>query len=80
MGAVQVITATSLEIAAHLLDMATPALRREFERVHWLLPGDRIAADVRARGLSAPILRADSAEDHDLVAALMRWRSSTSGA
>ena len=80
MGAVQVITATSLEIAAHLLDMATPALRREFERVHWLLPGDRIAADVRARGLSAPILRADSAQDHDFVAALMRWRSSTSGA
>jgi len=79
-GAVHVITATSLEIAAHLLHLATPALRREFERVHWLLPGERIAAGVRALGLSAPLLRAESAEDQDLVSALLRWRSSTSGA
>jgi hypothetical protein len=75
-----VITATSLEIAGRLLEVATPALRAEFERVHWLLPGERIAAGVRERGLSAPLLRADSAEDHDLVTALVRWRASVSGA
>jgi uroporphyrinogen-III synthase len=79
-GAVQVITATSLEIASNLLSIAMPALRSEFERVHWLVPGERIAAGVRERGLSAPLLVAASAEDQDLVAALIRWRSSVSGA
>ncbi len=79
-GAVQVITATSLEIAGNLLDMATPALRAEFERVHWLVPGERVAAGLRERGLISPLLQAESAEDHDLVAALIRWRSSVSGA
>jgi uroporphyrinogen-III synthase len=79
-GAVQVITATSLEIADNLLSMATPALRDEFERTHWLVPGERIAAGLRERGLSSPLVQAESAEDHDLVAALIRWRSSVSGA
>jgi uroporphyrinogen-III synthase len=79
-GAVQVITATSLEIANNLLAIATPALRGEFERVHWLVPGDRVAAGVRELGVSAPLLAAASADDHDLVAALVRWRSSVSGA
>lgn len=79
-GAVQVITATSLEIAGNLLAIATPALRGEFERVHWLVPGERVAAGVRERGLSAPLLQAASAEDQDLVAALLRWRAGESGA
>jgi uroporphyrinogen-III synthase len=79
-GAVQVITATSLEIAGNLLAIATPALRGEFERAHWLVPGERIAAGLRERGLSSPLVQAPSAEDHDLVAALIRWRSSVSGA
>ena len=79
-GAVQVITATSLEIGGNLLGLATPALRGEFERVHWLVPGERIAAGLRGLGLSSPLLQAESAEDHDLIAALIRWRSSVSGA
>jgi len=79
-GAVQVITATSLEIADTLLKVATPALRREFERVHWLVSGERVAQGLRELGLQAPLLQADSAEDQDLVAALVRWRSSVSGA
>jgi uroporphyrinogen-III synthase len=79
-GEVQVITATSLEIASRLLDLATPALRDEFERAHWLVPGERIAAGVRERGLSAPLLRAESADDQDLVAALVSWRAAESGA
>ena len=79
-GAVQVITATSLEVAGNLLKLATPALREEFERVHWLVPGERIAAGVRELGLAAPLVSAASAEDQDLVAALVRWRSSVSGA
>ena len=74
-GAVQVITATSLEIAGHLLGLATPALRIEFEHAHWLVPGERVATGVRELGLTAPLVSAASAEDQDLVSALIRWRS-----
>ena len=79
-GEIHVVTATSVEIAASLFELATPALRRSFDEVHWLVPGARVAAALRERGLTAPILPADSAEDQDLVAALVRWRSSVSGA
>jgi uroporphyrinogen-III synthase len=79
-GEIHIITATSAEIAASLLGMATPALRREFDRVHWLVPGARVAGAVRERGVLAPILQAATAEDQDLVMAIMRWRSSVSGA
>src|SRR5882672_678467 len=79
-GTLQVITATSVEIAANLLHVAPPALRAEFERVHWLVPGGRVAAAVRDLGVSAPLLQAESAEDQSLVEALLRWRSSASGA
>jgi uroporphyrinogen-III synthase len=79
-GGIDIITATSAEIAASLLDMATPALRREFDRVHWLVPGARVAEAVRGRGVPAPILQADTAEDQDLLSAILRWRSSVSGA
>ena len=79
-GEMHVITATSLEVGENLLNMATPELRGEFERVHWLVPGERIAAGLRELGIQAPLLRAESAEDQDLVTALIRWRSSVSGA
>lgn len=79
-GDIHVITATSAEVAASLLVTATPALRREFERVHWLVPGARVAAALREGGVIAPIVQAASAEDQDLVDALVRWRASVSGA
>lgn len=79
-GDLHVITATSLEIGASLLKLASPTLRSEFELVHWLVPVERIASGLRDLGLAAPMLRADSAEDQDLAAALIRWRSSVSGA
>jgi uroporphyrinogen-III synthase len=79
-GEIRVITATSLSLASALLDMATPELRGEFDRVHWLVPGERIANELRKRGLAAPLLQADSAEDQDLVTALLRWRAAVSGA
>ncbi len=78
--AVQVITATSAEVAANLLALATPPLRQAFDRAHWLVPSARVAAALRAQGMAAPILQAGSAEDHALVAAIVRWRSSVSGA
>jgi uroporphyrinogen-III synthase len=79
-GKIQIVTATSVDIAAGLLDIATPVLRRDFDRVRWLVPGDRVAAALRERGVSGPILKASTAEDQDLVAAVVRWRSSVSGA
>jgi uroporphyrinogen-III synthase len=79
-GELHVITATSLEIGAALLKLAPLELRGEFERAHWLVPGERVASGLRELGLKAPLLQADSAEDQDLVAALIRWRSSVSGA
>ncbi|MDB6086881.1 MAG: uroporphyrinogen synthase [Gammaproteobacteria bacterium] len=79
-GEIQVITATSVEIAAALLAVATPALRRELDRVHWLVPGARVAEAVRELGVTAPMLQANSATDHDLAAAISRWRATASGA
>ena len=84
-GAMQVITATSLEVGRNLLNLATgarapPELRGEFEKVHWLVPSERVALGLRELGLKAPLLQASSAEDQDLVTALLRWRSSVSGA
>ena len=79
-GEMQVITATSLELGAALLKLAPLELRNEFERAHWLVPAERVASGLRELGLKAPLLQADSAEDQDLAAALIRWRSSVSGA
>ena len=66
-GAIQVITATSVEIAGSLLELATPALRKDFESAHWVVPGARIAQSLRDRGLAGVLLQADSAEDQDLA-------------
>jgi len=79
-GRLHVITATSLDVGSHLLDVVPDTLRAQFQRVHWLVPGERVAAGLRGRGLGAPLLTAASAEDQDLVAALLRWRSSESEA
>jgi uroporphyrinogen-III synthase len=79
-GEVHVITATSLAVGLALLQMVPAMLRLEFERVPWLVPGERVAAALRGQGLRAPLLLSDSAEDQDLVAALLRWRSNASGA
>jgi uroporphyrinogen-III synthase len=84
-GALHVITATSVEVGRNLLALAAgerapPQLRDEFEHVHWLVPSERVALALRELGLQAPLLQAPSAEDQDLVTALIRWRSSVSGA
>jgi uroporphyrinogen-III synthase len=81
-GALHVITATSVEIAASLLAMgaAKPAVLGALASLHWLLPSQRLVAEVQSLGLRAPLVVAESAEDQALVDALVRWRSSASGA
>jgi uroporphyrinogen-III synthase len=74
------ITATSLDIAANLLALATPALRRSFDEVCWLVPSARIAEGLRERGVKAELLMARSAADQDLVSAVLDWRAGESGA
>jgi len=77
---IDVITATSADIATYLLELAGPALRRAFDQVHWLVPSERVAAAVRAQGVRGPFLLAASAADQDSLAAVLRWRASESGA
>jgi uroporphyrinogen-III synthase len=81
-GALAVITATSAEIGLSLLAMAAahPSLRDGFGRCHWLVPGLRVATELQAHGLTAPLLVAASAEDQSLIDELLRWRTSASGA
>ncbi len=79
-GAIQVITATSVEIGCSLLELATPALRGDFDRAHWVVAGARVATGLRERGLRGTVLQAESPEDQNLVAAIIRWRASESGA
>lgn len=77
---IQVVTATSVELGANLLTIAGPALRGELESARWLVPGERVAASLREAGCRGPLVIARSAEDQDLVSALVRWRAVESGA
>ena len=79
-GDLQVVTATSLDIGGRLLELAAIELRHSLEQALWLVPSQRVAAGLRARGLRAPLLQAASAQDQDLVAALLGWRSRASNA
>lgn len=75
-----VVTVTSLEIGTHLLALATPPLAAALARVPWVVPGPRVGAGLRERGLAAPLLVAASAEDQEIVGALLAWRAGESGA
>ncbi len=79
-GELQFVTATSVDVADRLLDMAGTSLRAAFERARWLVPSRRIAVALAERGLPAPVLLAKSADDQDLVDALLHWRSGASDA
>ena len=79
-GQIQLITATSLELAHHLFGLASPALRRHFETAAWISPSARISDGLVAAGVRGPVIDAASAENQDLLDAALRWRSSTSGA
>jgi uroporphyrinogen-III synthase len=75
---IHAVTATSVEIAANLLALATPKLRRAFDSVHWVVPSARVAESLRESGVQGPALLARSAEDQDLVSVLIDWRAHAS--
>ena len=77
---IQVVTATSLDIGGRLLELASSELRQALDQALWLVPSTRVAAGLRERGLRAQILKAASAQDQDLVSALLGWRSRASEA
>jgi uroporphyrinogen-III synthase len=77
---IHAVTATSVEIAANLLALATPRLRSAFDAVHWVVPSERVAQSLREGGVKGPSLLARSADDQDLVSVLIRWRAAESGA
>ncbi len=79
-GRLRVVTATSLDVGKRLLDIVPRELRAQLQKALWVVPGERVVAGLRDLGLNAPMLKAASAEDQDLVAALLRWRSSESQA
>jgi uroporphyrinogen-III synthase len=79
-GEIQVVTATSLDIGGRLLELAAIELRHSLEQAIWLVPSTRVAEGLRERGLRAPQLMAASAQDQDLVSALLGWRRSASEA
>ena len=77
---IDAVTATSVEIAANLLALATPGLRRAFDAVHWVVPSERVAESLREAGVEGRrSLPRAPAEDQDLVSAVVRWRAGESG-
>jgi uroporphyrinogen-III synthase len=79
-GRLHVITASSLEVAQQLLALAPADLRARFQQATWVAPSERVAAGIRSAGVQGRIITAASADDHDVLAALLLWRSSESGA
>ena len=78
-GALQVVTATSLEVAAALLTMSTPPVRAALDRLHWLVPAGRVANALASLGIAGPRIEATSPQDPALVDALSRWATGRSG-
>jgi uroporphyrinogen-III synthase len=73
-GAIQLITATSLEIAGNLFAVAQGRLRAHFENTPWVAPGERVSAGIGGLGARLPVIRALTAEDQELLNAILRWR------
>ena len=78
-GALQVVTATSLEVASALITISTPGLRAALQRLHWLVPAGRVANALESLGIQGPRIEAASPEDPALLDALLRWAAGHSG-
>jgi uroporphyrinogen-III synthase len=79
-GRIQVVTATSLDIGEGLFALAPPPMRDLLCDSYWLIASERIVSGLARWDLRRTPILAASAEDHDLVAALLRWRATESSA
>jgi uroporphyrinogen-III synthase len=79
-GEIQVVTATSLEVGENILRIAPAPLRQLLLEAQWLIASARIGAGLAHWGLRRAAILAASAEDHDLLAALLQWRAGASDA
>jgi uroporphyrinogen-III synthase len=79
-GQIQLITATSLQIAVSLWSLAPASLQNYFAAGVWIVPSERVAAGVREFARHAAIVTAGSAEDQDVLRAALSWRATLSGA
>jgi uroporphyrinogen-III synthase len=68
-----VVTATSVDVFAALLQALPAALRQAVVRNVLLVAGERVASAARVSGWQGALVIADSAEDDNLVAALADW-------
>ena len=71
-GALQVVTATSVEVAGALLAISPPTLRTALQRLQWLVPAGRVANALESLGIHGPRIEATSPDDSALVDALLR--------
>jgi uroporphyrinogen-III synthase len=70
-GHIQVVTATSTEIARALFELLSPEGRALYARTAILVGSARIADSVRRLGLNGPLVIAASPHDDGLIAALL---------
>jgi uroporphyrinogen-III synthase len=68
-----VVSATSVDVFEALLQGLPVTLQQAIVRNVLLVPGERVAAAARAAGWLGTLVIADSAEDDQMVAALVDW-------
>jgi uroporphyrinogen-III synthase len=78
-GAIDAVTATSVELFRCFYEILSPAGRALLARTPLIAGAPRIAAAIREMGIEGPILVASQPDDAGLVDALLEWRSHTSG-
>ena len=78
-GAIDVVTATSVELLRCLYEMLSPAGRALLDRTALLAGGPRIGAVARQIGIAGPLIVAARPDDDGLMDALLKWRRHTNG-
>jgi uroporphyrinogen-III synthase len=77
-GAIDVVTATSVELLRCLYEILSPAGRELLARATVVAGGPRIAAAAREIGIAGPSIVAARPDDAGIVDALLEWRRHTS--
>ena len=78
-GAIDVVTATSVELLRCLYEILTPSGRELLARATLVVGSRRIAAEARQIGAEGTLLIAPRPDDAGIVDALLEWRRHTTG-